>query len=1005
MTSWHVRVRSGDFIHGAGTLVGDRHILTCAHVVNQALGRPDGEREPPNEPIDVDFPAARGDSRRTARVAVDAWIPIDEDGRGDIAVLTLTQPGPNGVRPARLARETIRGTPVHVLGYPRHHDHGIEAQAVVSGSGGPGGEWVQLDAERATGYRIQQGFSGAGVVDSNTGAVIGVLILEEKDASAKIAWMVPLARIGEYFFDTSIDLRLVSETTSKRTAVNTLPPAVPDFAGRETELEKLRRAISGNGETVLVPYIFGMGGAGKTALAVRFAHELTGHYPDAQLFIDLQATTAGQELAPDVAIARLLRTLGVVPNPLPHSTAEWTELWRGELSRRRVVVLLDNAASAAQVRPMIPGTHRSLVLITSRVRLAGLEQATEHYLDVLPHQDTRLMLTRIVGAERITKAPAAVDRIVVLTGRLPLAVRLVAARLRGHPTWSLADVLTDLDNEHSRLAELSDDSDDVRAGGLSVRATFDLSYGQLSDEEKRQFRRLSLHPTAEFGTHAAAALDGTDLRVSRRVLARLVNYSLLAELSRDRFRLHDLVREYAHELAMATETPEQRHQAVERVLDHYLRCSVVAHTTLLPFRALADEGDRHATTLPDLGTSDSARAWFAREHTNLLACPKLAREHALPGYGWRIPRAMGHYLGLRANVEDASIAFGLGLEAARAAGDPTGLADMNIGLADVHYAQGDNQQALSELTSAYEGHLGQGDRVAAGDVLNRMGRSLRALGSADEARHHHQQALDTLTEIGDRYGQAESHLYLGMLDRVTGSYDSAMTNQEKAVELYRQLPSEIGEGRSVAAIGMLHRLSGDYRAAIRCFDTALALYQRNHDRRGVAHALNNTASSLLLLNEPEEARTQAEEALAIFREIGNYSGEADASVVMGRACRATHSFPESRRHLHRALLLSRKMSSRSGEANALLELSRSRRAEGDAAGALNTSRHSLSLYRSLNSARGTAIASLEVARCLHATHDQEARATCVQALELCEERGLPETAEARDLLAAIDDTP
>jgi hypothetical protein len=335
---------------------------------------------------------------------------------------------------------------------------------------------------------------------------------------------------------------------------NTTPRDIADFTGREKELQQLVRRVTVSDASPKILAVDGMGGVGKTALVVRLAHMLAARYPDGQLFINLQAHAVGQHpLEPAEALRRLLAMLDASPTERPRRPAEWAEVWRAELRRRRLLVVLDDAAGSYQVEPLLPGRSDSLVLITSRRRLAGLHVggAMTYSLDVLPRDAAAALFVRVVGVDRADERSADVDRVVRRCGMLPLAVRLSASRLALRPTWTVADLADELEQAEQRL-------DALRAEDLSVRAAFAQSYLVLSTGDAKMFRRLGLHPTGEFGLGAAAALAGTDPGHVEAVLERLVAHNLVLEIGRRRYRLHDLVHEYARECATTGEPRTER---------------------------------------------------------------------------------------------------------------------------------------------------------------------------------------------------------------------------------------------------------------------------------------------------------------------------------------------------------------------------------------------------------------------------------------------------------------
>jgi DNA-binding SARP family transcriptional activator len=427
---------------------------------------------------------------------------------------------------------------------------------------------------------------------------------------------------------------------------NDLPRDVADFTGRDTELLGIVAEQDTSGATVIVAAIDGMAGVGKTALSVRAAHELADRYPDGALFVDLRAHTVGQEpLTPDVALDRLLRSLGVAAARIPDGLDERVALWRAKLASRRLIVLLDNAVSAAQVRPLLPGTPGSLTLITSRRRLTDLESAYHISLDVLPPTEAIDLFARVAGPERAAVEPASVATVVRLCGYLPLAIRVAAARLRGRPTWTVAHLAERLSEGQRRLGELV-------TGDLSVAAAFTMSYERLNPDQQRMFRLLGLVPAAEFGVHLIAALAGLSPTVAGQIAEDLVDANLVAQPTPGRYRLHDLLREHAAAVAERTEPERERRAAVGRVLDYYLCATAAAMAFVDPRGAAVAVTLDDPPALPTLKDPGEALAWLDLEHANLAVTVHYATEHSWPTRAEQLDHLLHHYVTMRGRSPD-----------------------------------------------------------------------------------------------------------------------------------------------------------------------------------------------------------------------------------------------------------------------------------------------------------------------------------------------------------------
>ena len=357
-------------------------------------------------------------------------------------------------------------------------------------------------------------------------------------------------------------------------AMRTLPRDIASFTGRQQELEQLVEAAAGAGGVVGIHAIGGMAGVGKTAFAVHAAYRLADRFPAGQIFLPLHGHTPGQQpVDPADALASLLLTAGVPAAQVPPGLEARMALWRDRLAGQQLLLVLDDAASSEQVRPLLPGTGRSLVLVTSRRHLSALEDATAVSLDTLPPGEAAALLVRLANRSGLSPDDPAVGEITRLCGYLPLAIGMVARQLHHHPAWTAARRAAELAAAVDRLELMATEN-------LSVAAAFNLSYADLSGDQQRLFRRLGLHPGAEIDGYASAALDGTDLSAARRGLEALYDQYLLTEPAQGRYRLHDLIREHARALAGRLDPDDDREQATARLLDYYQHTAARAEARL-----------------------------------------------------------------------------------------------------------------------------------------------------------------------------------------------------------------------------------------------------------------------------------------------------------------------------------------------------------------------------------------------------------------------------------------
>jgi transcriptional regulator with XRE-family HTH domain len=346
-------------------------------------------------------------------------------------------------------------------------------------------------------------------------------------------------------------------------ATRTLPRDILSFTGREPELRELVAATAGSGGVVGIHAIGGMAGVGKTAFAVHAAHQLAPRFPGGQIFLPLHGHTPGQRpVDPADALASLLLTAGVSVQQIPSGLEARMALWRDRLAGKQLLLVLDDAASSDQIRPLLPGTGENLVLITSRRHLTALEDARTVSLDTLSPDEAGTLLVRLAARPGLGPEVAAVSELTRLCGYLPLAIGMLARQLHHHPAWTPGDLAADLAAGRDRLELMTTEN-------VSVAAAFNLSYEDLTEPQRRLFRRLGLHPGTDIDGYAAAALDNIELATARRRLDALYDHYLLTEPARGRYRLHDLIREHAHVLAGRVDHDNDREHAIDRLLNYY----------------------------------------------------------------------------------------------------------------------------------------------------------------------------------------------------------------------------------------------------------------------------------------------------------------------------------------------------------------------------------------------------------------------------------------------------
>ncbi|MEU5261516.1 BTAD domain-containing putative transcriptional regulator [Amycolatopsis sp. NPDC021455] len=640
-----------------------------------------------------------------------------------------------------------------------------------------------------------------------------------------------------------------------------LPGDIADFAGRRAELDRLLGSgLDAPGLALVIEALDGMAGVGKTTLAVHAAHRLAERYPDAQLFIDLHGHTPGQPpIDPAAALDSLLRALGVPGERIPADLDARAALWRAELAARSVLVLLDNAADAAQVRPLLPGTARSLTLITSRRRLVDLESARTLSLDVLPVADAVALFAGVVGDERAAAEAGAVLDVVERCGHLPLAIRIAAARLRSRPAWTVRYLADRLGEACSTLAELS-------VGDRSVGAAFALSYERLDEPARRMFRLLGVHPGPEIDVPAAAALAGVSRTEANELLEGLVDDHLVQQPVTGRYRLHDLVRRHACAVALTEEPEPARAEALRRVVDFYLHTAYAASRLLDQQHPPIDLGEPAVGCVPvALPDDTAAMAWFDTNHRCVVAARVAAGNAGRDTAVWQLAWTLDNYHYRRGHLHENIAAWRAGLAAAERLenagvqarahrrlglvyaplgrreeamrhlnrslalseriGDTLGQAGAHFVLALAWTHQDDDRRALAHVTSARDLYREVGDEKWETRALSMMGACHTRLGHHDRARAYCESALARCREQGDVYGQADSLDNLGAIAAGTGDSAGALRHYERALGHWYRLDNTYRQAATLTAMGDAHqglRRSGQARAA---WQRAAALYR------------------------------------------------------------------------------------------------------------------------------------------------------------------------------------
>ncbi|GIG69231.1 AfsR/SARP family transcriptional regulator [Phytomonospora endophytica] len=692
-------------------------------------------------------------------------------------------------------------------------------------------------------------------------------------------------------------LRPPAPAPTEQRRVNFLPYDVPDFTGRDGELNDLTHLWTGRDDGVMtISAIDGMAGVGKTTLAVHAGHHLAGHFPDGQLFVDLQAHTAGQApLDASAALAILLGQVGVPSERIPATLADRSAIWRSELSKRRALVVLDNALSTDHIRPLLPGTSRALVLITSRRRLIDLDGARALSMDVLPAADALGLFTAIVG-ERAKAEPVAVLDVLQLCGFLPLAVRIAAARLHHRPRWTVEYLATRLRDQRRRLAELN-------TSERGVAAAFTLSYQQLTAGQQRMFRLLGLQPGRDIGADAAAALAGVSFAEAETLLEDLLDAHVLAQHEPGRYTFHDLLREHALATATAEEPESGQRQALDRLIHHYLHTASVAVSLLYP----GEQNRLPRIPTPETPTAlprdeTEALTWLDTERANLVVFGRHTADHDRPADTGRLAITMHRYLLGHAHQADAMAFHELALRTSRHNGDRSTEARTLLDAGEVHYWwHGDYEKAGEHYRRALDLARDSGDRVAEARASQNLGIHAQRRRAYEQAQDHFRSAVTLFGDLHDHGGEARCLTELGIIHQHHGRYEDAHEHQRRALCLYRENGSRIGETIVLNNLGLLCRREGRHDQARRHHQDALELCRAYDFPGDEAESLNALAEAARAMGDLAQAVTEHEGALAIAREVGYRPEQARAHDGLARAHRDLGDMANAGTHARQAL--------------------------------------------------------------------------------------------------------
>ncbi len=708
---------------------------------------------------------------------------------------------------------------------------------------------------------------------------------------------------------------------------STLPYDISDFTGRDRELaEILSYARRSDRSGCRIIGVDGMGGCGKTTLAVHAAHRLSEHYPDGQLHLDMFGYASGEQpLAPGAALDRVLRALGVPADQIPEDLVARSSSWRAALASKRVLLLLDNVADSASVLPLLPASEDCLVLITGRARLLDLDGVDWIFLDVMTPEESAAFIATTLGTDRVSAEPDAAIELARQCGHLPLAVRIATARLRNRPRWTLHYLVERLRDETRRLDELA-------SGERGVATTLQLSYQALDEQHRAAFRIMALHPGRDIELYSAAAMLGTDIWRAEATLELLLDTHLMQQPELDRYGFHDLVRGFALSLAGLGEADGGL--AVERVLDYYLTVTEHCCALLFPGRQPRPTGLRtsHAQ-LPDITDAEQASQWFIREQSTLLSAIRMAEEGGFDRHTAFLARNLAFQLNARGQVEEFGDVSRCAVAAARRFGDLSLLCVSLSNLGAAYWKLGRYAEGIEVTTEGREVAARIGDQTTEAHSERVLGLYNSLLGRFPDALPHLDRAIVLERELGLPAAEVETLTVLSTLYEQWGRHQDAAGAAQRALDLIHGIG---GHGSELVALtdlafaqAGLHR----YDDAEASLGRARSLCDSTGDPGHVAMAMALSADVAHRLGRAEEASRYAEWGRSAIDTSASPLRRAKVHNVLGRYHYTSADYREALVLHARALELASSISYRPEEAYALSGMARAAAALGDAAGA------------------------------------------------------------------------
>ena len=723
-----------------------------------------------------------------------------------------------------------------------------------------------------------------------------------------------------------------------------LPAPVGHFTGRAAELDELSNLMTGGGGCALVICaVGGTAGVGKTALAVQWGHQVAEHFPDGQLYVNLRGYDPDRPVASADALASLLRALGTPGTDIPDGVQDRARLYRSRLAGRRVLVVLDNARDAEQVRPLLPGDPGCVAVVTSRDALAGLVAtggARRLDLDVLPLADAVALLRSLIGG-RAGDDPEATAALAGLCARLPLALRIAAELAATRAAAPLAELVAELKTSRLDCLDAGEDRADVRT-------VFSWSYRQLPDDAAEAFALTGLHPGDDLDVHATAALAGTSTGQAHRMLGRLQRASLLQAAGPGRYGMHDLLRAYAREQAAARDTDGHRHQALTRLFDYYLAATAAAMDIVAPAEAhLRPRIAPVAAAVPAMPGEAGARAWLDRERANLVAVVVHCAGHGWPGHAADLARILFRYLMVGSHLPEAHTIYGHALHAARRSGDPAAEAAALNGLGGIGIMNGHFREAAGHYRAALERYRQCGDCDGEARVLHNLGGTELQMHNDQAAAAYYLEAITAYEQAGDSLSAARALSDLAAAETELGSYDEAAEHLRHALLVFRDANDQVREAGALARTGELNLRRGQLTEAADFFERSLAISRSLDYPTGVADQLVGLGEVSARQGEYQQAIGYLRQALDLHRKAGYEFGEITTLRALAEALHGVGQPAAARAALAEALRLAAETGNTYQQASAHRDLADSHHSAGQEEQAHHHWQQAFALYTQL----------------------------------------------------------